>query len=77
MRDFYIVEGGADHPQGVNWRQVSSGRDVINYAIYHRTDLEPTAVLAGIVGALLERAAVSNRDMMDLCGLQQFRIEGY
>jgi hypothetical protein len=77
MRDFYIVQRDADHPLGADWKQIGSGRQLIDFAIAHRIDQEPSAVLADIVGALLERAAVSDRDMMDLCGLQQFRIERY
>jgi hypothetical protein len=80
MRDFYIVKRDADHPQGADWKQIGSGREVVDFVIDHQTCGEPHEqinALKDLVGALLERAAVSDRDLMDLAGLQAYRIERY
>jgi hypothetical protein len=79
MHDFYITNENADG--GVDMAQVSCGRDVVDFAVLKQsggdslcTDID---VLKDIVGALLERAAISPRDMLDLCGLHAFDVERY
>jgi hypothetical protein len=71
--DFHILNYTDNGYERVGY--VGCGRDAIDFAVRYRVAKEPSEVLADIVGALLERAAVSPEDMLQLCGLKTFDVE--